>query len=90
MIVESILSSGGTHSCEKFEGIYHIEENYYLLKSYFINDRKESKCQWHLAKTLDEGQTYVIVQRLGSSEIYDEDTSLPSFKSSALGFYKKI
>lgn len=89
MIVEAIGSSG-THSYEKFEGIYHIEKNYYLLKSYFINDRKESKCQWHLAKTEDEEQTFVVVQRLGSSEIYDEDTSLSSFKSSALGFYKKL
>lgn len=89
MIVESILA-GGTHSCEKFEGIYHIEENYYLLKSYFITDRKESKCQWHLAKTEDEEQTFVTVQRLGSSEIYDEDTSLQAFKNAALSFYKKI
>lgn len=89
MIVEAI-GSGGTHSYEKFEGIYHIAENYYLLKSYFINDRKESKCQWHVAKTEDEQNTFTVLHRLGSSEIYYEQESLPSFKTSALEFYKKL
>jgi hypothetical protein len=84
MIVESITEIKSVHSHEKFEGIFHLKENFYLLKSYFLNDRKESKCQWHIGKTSDEQKTFEIVSRLGSSEIWDEDTSLPTFKTRAL------
>ena len=84
MIVESITEIKSVHSHEKFEGIFHLKENFYLLKSYFLNDRKESKCQWHVGKTSDEQDTFEIVSRLGSSEIWDEDISLKGFKDRAL------
>lgn len=84
MIVEVITS--GVHNREKFEQIFHLGENNYLLSSYFRNENKETKCQWHAAKSSD-GENFEITSRIGSCEIINECTSVNSFKEKALKIF---
>lgn len=87
MIVGVINS--GIHSLEKFEQVFELKEKYYLLKSYFLNDKKQSKCQWNVGLMMEDNKSFKVIKRLGSSEIYEEETGLKNFTRSAMNFLEK-
>ena len=78
---------------EDFEDYYEINENTFLIMSYFHNDNiNEDMCQWHLAEKITSESSDDFFKpklRLGSSYIYFENQDLQFWKDVATAAYEK-